>query len=57
VVASPEVEIYDGFDGDGRADGRSSLMAVAEGWKQADKGEEPPRPRAEIFIFRYSQLI
>lgn len=56
MVGSPEAEIYDGFDGDGRDDGRSSLMAVAEGWKQADKGEEPPRPRAEIFIFRYRQL-
>lgn len=30
-------------DGDGREDDVSSLVAEVEGWKQADKGEEPPR--------------
>lgn len=35
---------YDVADGDGREDDVSSLVAAAvEGWKQADKGEEPPR--------------
>lgn len=34
---------YDVVDGDGREDDVSSLVTVVEGWKQADKGEEPPR--------------
>lgn len=34
---------YDVADGDGREDDVSSLVAAVEGWKQADKGEEPRR--------------